>query len=206
MVIDKILTSLHLLALDPFPFNMTPSRDEMDAWVQRIRASDEEAFAKLFRSLHASLLSYTRSIVADRADDIVQDVFIQLWEKRASVDAQPSIRAYLFTAVRHRALNQVRDETRRSQLVREMPHPSRPASPEREAAMSDLRRKLHAWIADLPPRQREALELSRFSGLTYREIAAVMDISPRTVETHIRRAVDDIRSRLRTYQPDLLQK
>lgn len=184
---------------------MAPSVQQMEALMHRIRASDRDAFADLFRSLHAPVLAYAESFVSDGADDLVQDVFIRLWENRASIDPQPSIRAYLFTAVRNRALNQMRDTKRRRELRQEMFTSAPPVWPDREAATAELRKRVREWIAALPERRREAFELSRFSGLSYNEIASVMDISPRTVETHIRRTLEDLRARLRDYQPDLLR-
>ena len=68
----------------------------------------------------------------------------------------------------------------------------------------DLEDRLHDWIADLPDRQREALELSRFRGLSHEDVAGIMDISPRTVNNHIVRALRSLRERIRTYEPSLL--
>lgn len=184
--------------------DMTPSADRMEEWMLKIRASDEQAFASLFRSLQPALLSYTQTFVSEGADDIVQDAFVWLWENRSTLDPEPSIRAYLFTAVRNRALNRMRNDSRRRELIDHVPAPQRPARPDTAASLTELKGAMRQWIDALPARRREAFELSRFSQLTYQEIASVMGISQRTVETHIRRALQHLRDQLCHHQPDLL--
>jgi len=78
-------------------------------------------------------------------------------------------------------------------------------APDEAVEAKDLDAHLTQWIEDLPDRQREALSLSRFEGLSHDAIADVMDISPRTVNNHIVRALRSLRDRLRAYQPDLLE-
>lgn len=105
----------------------------------KIRASDEQAFASLFRSLQPALLSYTQTFVSEGAADIVQEAFVWLWENRSTIDPEPSIRAYLFTAVRNRALNRMRNESRRRELIDHVPEPQRPAPPDTAASMTELK-------------------------------------------------------------------
>lgn len=184
---------------------MAPSDEQMKEWTRRIRSSDEEAFAQLFRGLHPALVRYASRFDRCDADDLVQEAFFRLWRRRHGVKGSPSIRAYLFTVVRNLALNRARDEGRRQEILDEELRPPSPDMPDEHASAAALENRLRTWIDELPARRREAFELSRFSDLSYDEIASVMQVSPRTVESHIRDALEHLRERLLEYEPDLLQ-
>ena len=174
---------------------------------RKLRAGDREAFRELFRGLYGPLLRYGKSFTGEEqgAKDIVQETFLRLWKRRETLDEDRSIRALLFTMVRNRALNQKRDAMNRKRLLGEhgQEEPERPGVDEKVAGKL-LEERIRSWIGELPERRREAFELSRFSGLTYEEIAGVMDISTRTVENHIRLALQDLRRRVKDTRPDLL--
>lgn len=182
-----------------------------DEWCRRLAASDRSAYEAVFREMYEPLVRYTTSITRSTAtaSDIVQDVFVRLWEKRDSLDPSQSLEAYLYRAVRNRAYNLHRNRRTRSgkeEDIQDEPvgHLSKPPSPDDAVDARDLEDRLHDWIADLPDRQREALELSRFRGLSHEDVAGIMDISPRTVNNHIVRALRSLRERIRTYEPSLL--
>jgi RNA polymerase sigma-70 factor, ECF subfamily len=158
---------------------------------RRLRASDREAFAEVFAMLRPDLLRYVDSIIYDGATshDLVQDVFIGLWERRERLDPDQSMKALLFRMARNRALNH-----RRFLRVRSGEMPLVETTAASPPLVSDLEtanlvRHLREWIDRLPERQREAIELTRFAGLSHREAATVMDISPRTLNNHLVRAL-----------------
>ena len=165
--------------------------------------SDDRAFERIFFLTRDDLLRYVRSIVKDdsTSHDLVQDVFVSLWNLRASLDPERPLRSYIFRMARNRAFRHLRDErihARREAVLAADP-PSGPRQPDDGFDAEVLRVRLLTWMEELPLRQREALTLSRMHGLSHQEIAAVMDISPRTVNNHIMRALDCLRERLGAY-------
>jgi len=185
--------------------------DDFAEWCRRLRASDRSAYAAVFEALYEPLFRYVRSLTTERtvARDIVQDVFVRLWDSREELDPSQSLKAYLYRTARNLTYNHHRNRETRSNKADDIRRDSnvRPAPPDLPDAAAEaewLEDHLRAWIADLPTRQREALILSRFEGMTHDEIAEVMDISPRTVNNHIVRALKRLRSHLNDYEPDLL--
>ena len=174
------------------------------ALVRRVRAGDRDAFERLFRSLHAPLVRYAATLAPDGGEDAVQDAFVALWRRRATLDPDRSVRALLYTAVRNALFNRSRDARRRDELHGTMPDPARPDTPDDAAQAALLGERVRGWLAALPDRQREAFSLSRFDGLSYAEIADVMGCSVKTVENHVGRALRTLRDRLRAVAPDAL--
>ena len=166
----------------------------------RLDLTDREQFAAVVREYHAPLAHYalrlTRS--APVAADVVQDVFLALWERRDRVEAGAAFRSLLYTMVRNRALN-VRRKAR--PFATGDPAPALDAAPAAAPAADDrldaaqLRGYVRRWIEALPPRRAEAFMLSRDQGLSHAEIAEVMGLSVRTVETHVFQALKTLRAR-----------
>jgi len=190
----------------------TPSRggDDLDlfqVWAARIRDSDPAALEAFFRAVHAPLVRYAARFVPDAgAEDIVQDAFVRIWNGRERIDPSQSLKAFAYRTVRNLCLNRIRDGKTRETLLAEryeVPIHSTP-SPDHDLDQSDLAVRLKEWIEALPDRQREALELSRFEGLSHEEVAEAMGVSPRTVNNHLVKALRTIRDRVRVYEPALL--
>jgi RNA polymerase sigma-70 factor (ECF subfamily) len=176
-----------------------PTLDPWPDWTHRLRASDHAALEAVFDAAHDALVGYARRLLADPAlaRDVVQVAFIRLWEHRASLDPGRSVRAWLFRTVRNLSLTRMRDDRNQARALEgwdDGPHWRAPG-PEALLEESELGRALQAWLAALPARQREAVVLSRFEGLSHEEIAAVMDIAPRTVNNHIVRGLQALRAR-----------
>ena len=190
-----------------------PDTRPFDEWCRRLKASDRTAYAELFEEMYEPLFRYVRSITRspDAARDVTQDVFIRLWEVRDSLTPEQSLEAYLYRIARNRAYNHERNQrtrTEKEETVRDRT-PAQPAPPTRPDTQTDaqqLEDRLWRWIGELTERQREALVLSRFDGLSHDEVADVMDISPRTVNNHIVRALKHLRGRLNDYEPNLLDR
>ncbi len=168
----------------------------------RIRNSDPDAFREAYELLNRPLVRYVQQIVRDidTAYDVLQETFTKLWEMRARLAHDSNLKALLYTMARNRALNHVRTFRRRSSIPLDQLGES-PASGSSADASSDLEaRELHellsTWISALPPRRAEAFVLSRFHGLRHSEIADIMQLSERTVETHVLHALRDLRAHL----------
>lgn len=170
----------------------------------RIRAGEVEAFRTLFLAHHAALCAFAERFTGDdaRAQELVQDLFLELWQKRETLAFSGSVRAYLFAAVRNRALN-VR---RRDAVEREW---------EDDEALDDVRalhqapveshvpveaeeqaRRLNAAFATLPERCRTVMELRWQEGLTYAEVAQALGIGVKAVEKQLARGLRLLRDAL----------
>lgn len=180
---------------------------------RRLKASDRAAFERVFQALHDGMYRYVRSLTkdGDTARDIVQDVFVKLWEVREQLDPTKSLEAYVYRMARNRVYNHTRNRRTRTNKRSQIQAAS--SAPEQRSPLPDatfranaLEEHLQTWIQELPARQREAFALSRFEGLTHDEIAAVMEISPRTVNNHIVSALKTLRSRIRAFEPSLLER
>lgn len=190
-----------------------PDAPPFEEWCRRLKASDRAAYARVFEALYDPLFRYVCSITKEAASarDVTQDVFIRLWEVRDSLDPSQSLEAYLYRMARNRAYNHERrlqTRTEKEDAVREQ-STAQPAAPEQPDILTDAQRledRLQHWIDQLPDRQREALILSRYEGLSHDTIAEVMEISSRTVNNHIVRALKRLRKRIRAYEPDLLDR
>lgn len=183
------------------------SDDQYSAWCARLKQGDRSALNDLFQAIYSDLLQYAKRYV-DReqdAQDILQDAFLHLWRRRDGLDPSRSLKSLLFVSVRNRALNHVRDAARRTNRQTTMDRqPSTLPSPEQESEAELLGNRIRGWIDQLPERRREAFRLSRYHGLSYKEVARVMDISVRTVERHIQLALSTLRDRMREFEPDRL--
>jgi len=171
-------------------------------WVEGIRRGDPDAFAAQVRAYYTGLFdfacTYTRA--PEAAEDLVQDVLLKVWEGRHDWQPRSTARAYLYGAVRNRALNYVRDRKRQgaAPLAPSAPPPEPPAGTAADAdlAYRDLLSAYEAAVAELPDRRRLIFRLSRLYGLTYREIAETLDLSLDTVRSQIAAALRHLRERL----------
>jgi len=174
-----------------------PTDEQFTRWCRQIRGSDRDAFRAVFDALHDPLSRYALQITGrpEAAQDIVQYAFTTLWDMREDLEPEKSLEALLFRIVRNRAYNAERNRRTRQSKHDEIQRDTEPAQPSAPAQMDAdrLASDLRAWLEELPDRQREALTLSRFEGLSHDAIADVMEISPRTVNNHIVRALKKLR-------------
>ena len=160
--------------------------------------SDEKAFEDLFRMLYAPLVKFSYKYVKDKsaASDIVQETFINVWQIRDDLSRNQSIKTYLFRAVRNLSLNHIRDEAR---VINGLEPKDLMADENSNFDQSNklLKNKrmnmVRDWIRKLPERQMEVLKMSRFEGLSHKEIAEILDISKRTVNNHIVQAMKNLK-------------
>ena len=180
------------------------SPDDLADLAVRVRSGDEAAFRQLFDALYGPLRRSAVALVRDAAvaEDLVQEAFVRLWDWRTRLEAETPLRAWLFRTVRNLALNLRRDATNRQQLLTDpmalasaaAPRPA--PSPDAGVAGDDLAAQVSALVDELPPRQREALLLTRVEGLSHAEVSEVMGCAPRTVNNHLVAALITLRRKL----------
>ncbi len=180
--------------------------DHFEAWGRRLCRSDRTAFTEVFEATHEPLYRYAWYILHDEeaSYDVVQDVFMKLWQIRSRIDPARSLKALLFQMVRNTALNHLRHARRHaaSPLDDLVVEPYQTPQPEEDLDGADLDDRVRSWIEEMPERRREAFLLSRYQGLSHAEIARIMDLTPKTVNNHIVLALQHLRRRLYDYQPD----
>lgn len=172
--------------------------------VEQLRGGSREAFDVIFRRYYASLVHLAQSVLGDRgaAEEAAQDVMVELWRRRHQLVLDSTLNAYLLRAARNRALNQLRHDrvVRQAEplLANEQPSPPRADAAAHE---HELEAAVRAAVAGLPERCREVFELSRVHGLRYAEIADALDISVKTVEAHMGKALRLLRDALAPWLP-----
>ncbi len=176
-------------------FHFIPDFPETE--LEKLKRGDRAAFEGLFHTYARILIHFSLRIVNDShlAENCVQDVFLHIWEHRDRIDPRQSIKSYLFTAVRNRALKQIRHEkVRREHQPEIILDPV--TGPDQDLHFKELEAAVARAIAALPDKCRQIFEMNRFDALTYREIAVILNISVKTVETQMGRALKSLRRSL----------
>ena len=194
----------------PVPSASTPadsaaSADGDRALLQRLREGDKAAFDSIFRDWYAALVRAAETMLRDRAaaEEIVQDVMLELWRRRESLDPTGSPKAYLYQSMRNRALNHLRHlQVQRRADLRMDWEESRDANAPSELVAQEMRVALQQALDGLSPRCRSIFEMSRVRGLKYTEIAEALDISVKTVEAQMGKALRTLREHLAPWLPE----
>ncbi|MFY8019794.1 MAG: RNA polymerase sigma-70 factor, partial [Bacteroidia bacterium] len=173
-----------------------------------IKNGNEPAFEHFFKLHYSELCRFAFSFLGDKdeAEEMVQQVFFNLWAKREAIQLSSSLRAYLFSAVRNKSLNRI--EHAQVKLMHEKTYLRNESSHADEAAKKLLQKELNELIKEsidaLPEQCRLVFGMSRFENLKYAEIAEQLGISIKTVEKHMGRALKELRERLKDYHMELI--
>lgn len=155
----------------------------------------EQGFAQLFDLYYGPLCSHAVRYVYDYAlaEDLVSDVFATFWQNQGHAHIRSSYRAYLFAAVRHRAIDHLRRQVAERQPP---PPPDQTPDPLRQMVLEEVRLKIDQGIRQLSAPVQRVFLLSRFEGKANAAIAQELGLSVKTVEAHITRALATIRAAL----------
>ena len=174
------------------------------ALLQKIQAGDEGAYDSAFRTWYPALVRVATALLRDpdAAEEVAQDVMVELWRRRHVLDSDVSLGGYLLRSVRNRSLNQLRHLKVRKQSESEVEALySAPVGADQPIVAEELAAAAQQAIQELPPRCREVFELSRVHGLKYAQIAEALDISQKTVEAQMGKALKVMRERLAAWLP-----
>jgi len=162
------------------------------------KVSFEDLFKTYFKPLTAFAFKFVNDI--DEAKSIVHDVFVKLWEKRDDIDMSKSLKSYLYTSVNNRSLNYIRDHKKfnKNEGVLENQDDLNP-NIEDELAGADVQKRIDMTLNSLNPKVKRIFELSRYEGMKYKEIAEEMNLSVKTVETHMSTALKALRKNLKEF-------
>ncbi|MEG1543743.1 MAG: RNA polymerase sigma-70 factor [Tannerellaceae bacterium] len=177
------------------------------ALIEKIKQDDMAAFNALFKAYYIQLYYYCRKFVSDpeEAKDLMQNVFLRFWERRADLDIHTSIKAYLYRSVQNECLNHLRS----SKNLVSMSHDDDDTptievadahnTPDDELAALEIEQITQTVIDQLPEQCQKVFTLSRLKGLKSQEIAEHLNISVRTVDTQIYRALKILKMKLKDY-------
>jgi len=168
--------------------------------LRRIRNGDVKQFEALFRSSYTSLVNYAQTILKDRdtSEEIVQELFYVLWRDRKKIDIMNSVKGYLFRSVYNRCMHYLdhrRVVMKHANEFKDQQY-SDPDDPAEIMKFNELHEKIAIIIGKLPERCAKIFCMNRFEGLKYTEIAEKLEISVKTVEANMGKALKEFRKEL----------
>ena len=171
--------------------------------VLRLIDGDEDAFCELYAAYKNRLLYFAMKFVKSRefAEDIFQDAFTVVWQSRRFINPDASFSSYLYTIVRNRILNQIRDMANEDKLKEQILSHAVDSANEtnNKILFDDLKDVVSRALEQLTPRQREVFNMSRDLQMSHKEIAEALGVSVNTVQEHISVSLKVIRAYLTKY-------
>jgi len=176
---------------------------QLQKWTEEIKEGDRRAFKKFFLRFYEPLCNFAWRYVRSQhiSEELVQDAFLAIWESRTLLDQKKNIKTYLYQIVRNKALNYRKHQEIEEQYNKDIEwlHSSNISQMHNFDEESEFIKAAQQAIEDLPEGALQIYKLSRKEGLTYKEIAEILDISPRTVESQMSRALKKLRKSLSQY-------
>lgn len=173
--------------------------------ITQLQQGSERAFTLLFRRYYKDLVLFAGLFLPERevCEDIVQSVFVAIWEKRAGVGIHTSFRSFLLKSVKNGCLDELRHrkvvwEHEADSALRQSIHN---VSTEQYVFYSELASRIDEALAQLPEKQREVFEMSRMQGIKYKDIAKELNISERTIEERMAKSIKTLHKALKDYLP-----
>lgn len=171
---------------------------------ERDKMNGVACFEELFRIYYRELFAYAYKFVNDKsaAEDVVQDVFFIVWEKRTTLNFEDSIRPYLYRLTHNRAINYLNSFSVQQRIdnIEDIDFlinmEIRDCDPYETLLLKDITETIHKCVETFPPQRKNVFLLSRRSYLKHKEIAELLNISEKAVEKHISKALTDIRQHL----------
>lgn len=176
--------------------------DDDKALISRLKEGDEKAFELIYNKTGKEIYAYCNSRINDPmvSEEIVQEVFLSIWNKRKSLEITSSLKSYLFAAAKYQILNHIRSEKVKRKYAINLGNYiliNIENSTEELLDLDDLHTVLNEIVESLPKKCQKVFRMSRFEHLSIKEISEEMDISTRTVENHITKALRHIRQELK---------
>jgi RNA polymerase sigma-70 factor, ECF subfamily len=171
------------------------------ALFKKITEGDVKAFETIFHAYYSNLCRFASGIISDdeMAEEIVQDFFVKLWEKKAQLSIDISVKNYLYRAVKNRCINFIKHNNIKSSLQNIQIEKQTQIQPDEHFLALELAKKIEESIHSLPEKRREIFRLSREEGLKYNEIAKKLNISLKTVEAQMGLAIKALREKLKNH-------
>ncbi len=188
------------------------TRERLAYLAQQVASeNDQSAFEEIHRAFFPGLMSYCVSILNDKqwAEEIIEDVFVNLWGNRKTIQTIKNISTYLYIAVKHASLNKIKSKSYNIHRMEtelksygEDYYQYNIISAEEKLINKENLRLVNDVIEALPPKCRLVFRLIKEDGLKYKEVADLLDISPKTVHNHLTKAIYLIVNRLKNTFPE----
>jgi len=164
-----------------------------------LTSDNKKIFESIFKDLFKPLCGFAMKYVGDldESKNVVHEAFIAVWQKFETLPEDTNFKSYLYTAVRNRSLNYLRDQKKHVTLEGEQVESIAANDPGME--VKELEREIELAINTLPEKCRMVFEMSRFEGLKYAEIAEKMGISVKTVEAQMTKALAVMKKHLANF-------
>jgi RNA polymerase sigma-70 factor (ECF subfamily) len=179
------------------------NRDSNMADVDALSAGDVAAFERLYRKLEPKLYAFAMKLVRNREDteEIVQEVFLKLWEKRASLDPAQNLHGYLYTTAKNLVYNKARHRVYEFAFGQYLADYGTVAENSTQLTMEhqEVAQLFEEACASMPPVRRQVFVMSRTDGLSNSEIATALNTSTSNIENHINKALKMLREKFKSY-------
>jgi RNA polymerase sigma-70 factor (ECF subfamily) len=174
--------------------------------LRKIQKGDIASFEALFHQYYSKLCGYAESLVGMKevAEEVVQDVFFNIWKNRESLRIRQSFQSYLYRAAFNNSMMHLR-KMRREQFLEDISRPEQrqdAPDPSQLIQLDEVAGLIKQTLDSLPERTREIFWLNRQEGLKYREIALKLSISEKTVEANMGKALKALRNSMQKYEQE----
>ena len=172
-----------------------------DFVLHRLKLGDKEAFNFIFRNYYRGLVLFAMDFVRDqdKAEEIVEGVFIKLWEDRDKIVVHTSLKSYLLRSVQNKCLDIIKHEKIREKYSTSLLGNPSGREDENGFISYELKEKIEITVNSLPGKTKEIFKMSRFENKKYREIAEALNISVKTVEASMGKALAILRKELKDW-------
>ena len=171
-------------------------------FLDKLRKADQKSYEKLYHDLFPSLVIFAKKYVGDDglSEDIVQEVFIALWNNSSKINIHTSLKSYLYSAVRNSAINHLEKKAVEEKRKEKHLFPENTSTQEDEDLMlsQDVYHHIHNVIKSLPKKSREVIMMS-LNDMSISDIQDELNVSKNTVKTHKRRAFAVLREELKKH-------
>jgi RNA polymerase sigma-70 factor (family 1) len=183
--------------------NLHTLNEDTQFLINRLRNGEEAAYQVLFNEYYKVLTVFANKYLKDleESKELVQDLFVHLYERRDNLDINSSLKSYLFRSTHNRCINYINAQKIRNKYAEHVSFTAdvKENSLEDEVTSIELENVLYKAISDLPPKCRSIFKMNRFEGLSNSEIAEKLKLSKRTVETQISKALKILRVKMEPY-------
>jgi RNA polymerase sigma-70 factor (ECF subfamily) len=176
--------------------------------IRQFKNGDHHSFKVLYQKYAPKLYGFSRKYLSsdEDAEEIVQEIFLRIWEKKENIDENQSFSSYIFQAAKHRIFNGFRKKVNEQAYLDFVIYADNASSnfTDMEVEYQEIKSKAEAVISAMPPKRQEIFRLSREQGLKNKEIAEKLQISIKTVENQMGQALKFLREELIDYQVFIL--
>jgi len=169
--------------------------------IDKIRSGDNLVYEELFHTYYNALCAYAKKILFNHymAEEIVRDVFVKIWEKRESIELKSTLKYYLFRSVLNRCINYIEHQKVARDFKSLQKDKIKINEDDNGDETHELLRYVLNCIEELPEQCKKVFKFSRFDGYTYKEIAEELNISIKTVEIHMSKALKYLRNKKKDF-------